>query len=181
MGPWKWKVLATILGLVLFSACYALKVPIRNQTYFIVLVIPLFFGGAFGPIVGGIVGAGGALLASMFYQNMEPYRLLFPASAYYHGLSWWQPWLFYGLAGVATGLAMLGRRRLPSIGSCIRSALLALIILSGFVGFIMFSAYPSRYYALFLASGIVILVNVIIAFAVLVIYSIVAHLIGSES
>jgi Serine/threonine protein kinase len=182
IGPWKWKVLATILGLVLFSACYALKVPIRNQTYFIVLVIPLFFGGAFGPLAGGIVGAGGALLASMFYQNVEPYRLLFPVGDYYNGLSWWQPWLFYGLAGVATGLAMLGRRRLPSIGSCIRSALLAIIILGGFVAFIAFSAYPSKYHApVLLSSGIVILVNVIIAFAVLVVYSIIAHLIGNEA
>ncbi|BCL79857.1 serine/threonine protein kinase [Ktedonobacteria bacterium brp13] len=184
MGPWMWKVAATIVGLILFCALYSLRVPINGQLYFIVLAVPLFFGGAFGAIVGGIVGIGGSFLADMLYQNSgtpPPYHILFPLLHYPTATAiWWQPWFFYGLAGVATGLAMIGRRRRPSIGSCIRSALLAIIVLGVFDGMVAFNEYayiPKHLVGVFQTAGMMLLVNVIVAFVILLIYSIFANLI----
>jgi serine/threonine protein kinase len=175
-SPWVWKTIAAVVGIVAFCILYTFHLDIRNLAFAIILVVPLFFGGAFGPIVGAVVGIGGALLAGLLYPNIEPYRFLFPVFNQ-HNLTWIQPWVMYGLAGAASGLTMLGRRRFPSIGSAIRSALLSLIVLGIFTGFALYSSYKLRFQAIFLTGGLVLLVDIALALVVLIVYSIFARLI----
>jgi hypothetical protein len=175
-NPWVWKSIATVVGIVLFCILYNFHLDIRYQTYAIILVVPLFFGGAFGPLVGAIVGLVGTLLAGILFPSIEPYRFLFPLFNR-HELTWMQPWVLYGLAGAASGLTMLGRRRFPSIGSAIRSALLSVIVLGIFDGFVMYNYYKGHILAEFLVSGTVLLINIAIALIILLVYSIFARLI----
>jgi serine/threonine protein kinase len=179
MGAWKWRGLATLIGIILFGFLYDMHITIQGHSYPFSLVIPLFFGGAFGPIAGILVGVIGALLASAFYHTGIPFATIVGGN--HTGLTI----AFYGLAGLATGLSIIGRRRLPSIGSAIRATFLAVLVVGIMAGYLAYTIYgASRTYTdyflrrLALPLGMSLLGDIIIAFIVLLVYSICARLIN---
>ncbi|GCE20726.1 protein kinase domain-containing protein [Dictyobacter kobayashii] len=179
LGPlnaWKWPILATIVGIILFCVLHSFMPEIYNRNIPVLLVLPLFFGAAFGPIVGILVGAGGAMVADFMYRGNDSLTTtLFHNANFgpqYH--AWWFPLAFYGVAGLITGLTMLRRRKFPSIGSSIRASLLAVIALAAIVGFILYNAKELR---LFPELGLIVLINIAISLIILVVYSIMGRLI----
>ncbi|GHO84984.1 serine/threonine-protein kinase [Dictyobacter formicarum] len=179
LGPlnaWKWPLLATVVGIILFCFLHSFKPIIYGRSIPILLVLPLFFGAAFGPIVGILVGAGGAMIADFMYRGNDTLTAtLFHNANFgpqYH--AWWFPVAFYGITGLLTGLTMLRRRKFPSIGSSIRASLLAVIGLAAVISFILYNAKEWR---LFPEIGLIVLINIAISLIILVVYSIMGRLI----
>ncbi|GLV60010.1 hypothetical protein KDH_68330 [Dictyobacter sp. S3.2.2.5] len=179
LGPlnaWKWPILATVVGIVLFCFLHSFRPIIYGRSIPILLVLPLFFGASFGPIVGILVGAGGAMVADFMYRGNDTLtNTLFHNVNFgpqYH--AWWFPMAFYGIAGLIAGLSMLRRRKFPSIGSSIRACLLAAIAMAAVVGFIIYNA---RGWRLFPEIGLIVLINIVISLVILIVYSIMGRLI----
>ncbi|GCF11502.1 serine/threonine-protein kinase [Dictyobacter arantiisoli] len=171
----KWPILATIAGVILFCALNSFRPDIYGQKIPVVLVVPLFFGGAFGLLPGLIVGVVGELLSSAFYPgNNTLTATLFHGGAFYNYHTWWFPLAFYGIAGLATGLSRLRPRKFPSIGSSIRATILAIIVLAIEVGYVL---YNTRLLRIFPTVGLDVLANIVICFIALIVYSIVGRLI----
>ncbi|GER92095.1 hypothetical protein KDW_62570 [Dictyobacter vulcani] len=141
----KWPIIATIAGIILFCFMYNFHVEIYYRFMPMLLLIPLFFGAAFGPIVGILVGAGGALIADFMYRSNDSLTAsLFRYTRFPQLHAWWFLLVFYGFAGLLTGLSMLRRRKFPSIGSSLRATMLAVIGMAAALGYILFSAKELR-------------------------------------
>ncbi|GCE28265.1 hypothetical protein KDA_37490 [Dictyobacter alpinus] len=171
----KWPIIATVVGIILFCFLHNFRPIIYYRAIPMVLVLPLFFGAAFGPIVGILVGVGGALVADFMYRGNDSLVNALTHTASFAPLhNWWFPLAFYGFAGLLTGLSMLRPRKFPSIGSSIRASLLAVIAMAAALGYILYSAKALR---LFPELGIIILANIIVSLIILLIYSIMGRLI----
>ncbi|GCE13120.1 serine/threonine protein kinase [Tengunoibacter tsumagoiensis] len=178
LATWKWPILATIVGIILFCAIHNLTifplpsfpVPVLNRGITLVVVIPLFFGASFGPWVGLLVGLGGVLCGDLFYPIDNHFHLINTA---HKNIDWWAPLLINGIAGLLTGLTKL-RRKYPSVGSVTRAVLLAAIGLAASLGFVLYQLQELSSYQFL---GLVLLCNLIISFAILVVYSIMIRLV----
>ena len=178
LGSYKLPIIGTFVGIILFCAFHDFRPEMYGRQIPIVLVLPLFFGGAFGLIPGVIVGLVGDMFARLLYGQGDPITAtLFPNSSFNGYHAWWFPLAFYGVAGLATGLAMLGRRKFPSIGSSIRSTILAIIIFAVIIGLVLFN---TKEVSLFTSIGLIILANIAISFIMLIIYSIIGRLIIAD-
>lgn len=178
LGPlstYKLQIISTFAGIILFCAFHDFRPEIYGRHIPVVLVLPLFFGGAFGLLSGIIVGVIGDMLAGLLYSSADPITAtLFQNHLFSSYHTWWFPLAFYGIAGAATGLARLGRRKFPSIGSSIRSAILAIIALAIVIGLVL---YNTQEFRLFPTIGLIVLANIAISFILLIVYSIVGRLI----
>lgn len=172
LGEWKWHILATIIGIVLTITLHGFRITLWNHNISLVLAIPLFFGAAFGPWVGLLVGVVGWLCSSFLYPGQKLLFLAMFRGAY----TWWLPLLLIGGTGFVAGLSMLKKRRCPTISSSMRACILAAIALACCMSFILNQAHELR---LFPQIGITALLNIGIGFVSLVIYSIVARLIDT--
>jgi len=175
LGEWKWHILATIIGIILAIALHDVRVTLWKRNIPLVLAIPLFFGAAFGPWVGLLVGVVGWLCSEYFSPGHDLLRLIMFRS-FYGVYTWWFPLLLLGLTGFAAGLSMLKKRKYPTISSSIRACVLTAIGLACCIGFILNQANQLR---LFPEMGIVALLNIGIGFVSLVVYSIVVRLIDA--
>lgn len=172
LGEWKWHILATIIGIILAITLHNFRVTLWDHTTLLVLAIPLFFGAAFGPWVGLLVGVLGWLCSGYFYPGHELFFLVLFRGVY----MWWIPLLLVGVTGFAAGLSMLKKRKYPTVSSSIRACILTIIALACCIGFILNQANELRLFPLI---GIIVLLNIGIGFVSLVIYSIVVRLIDA--
>jgi serine/threonine protein kinase len=179
LGPlstYKLQIISTFVGIVLFCAFHDFRPEIYGRHIPVVLVLPLFFGGAFGLLPGIIVGVVGDMFAGLLYASSDPITTtLFQNHLFSSYHTWWFPMAFYGIAGLATGLSMLGPRKFPSIGTAIRSIILAIIALAIVIGFVL---YSTREFHLFLTISLIVLANIAISLILLIVYSIVGRLIN---
>ena len=147
------------------------------------LAVPLLFGAAFGPLVGVLVGLGGVLCLNLIapfhifspyasYAFLREFLISFNSTRY-----WWSPLLVNSLTGFMAGLSMLGKKRYPTIGSVMRGSILGAIGFFGSIGFILYSRFglPLLIKSIF-NIGILGVANVAVAFALLVVYSIMGRL-----
>jgi serine/threonine protein kinase len=179
LGPlstYKLQIISTFAGIILFCAFHDFQPEIYGRAIPIVLVLPLFFGGAFGLLPGIIVGVVGDMFAGLLYSGSDPITTtIFQNNLFSSYHTWWFPMAFYGIAGAATGLSMLGYRKFPSIGTSIRSMLLAIIALAIVIGMVL---YNTQEFSLFPSIGLIVLENIAISFVILIVYSIVGRLIN---
>lgn len=175
LAEWKWHILATIVGIILAVSLHNFRVALWNRNTPLVLAIPLFFGAAFGPWVGLLVGVVGWLCSDLFYPGHDLLHIMMFRS-FYGVYTWWMPLLLVGVTGFAAGLSMLKKRKYPTISSSIRACILSAIALACCVGFILNQAHELR---LFLQIGTIALLNIGIGFVSLVVYSIVVRLINA--
>jgi serine/threonine protein kinase len=181
LGTAKWPILASLLGIVLVCLAHSFHprfpAPL-NRSIPVLLVVPLFFGAAFGPWVGLAVGLGGLFANTVFFAGEDGLRVaLFGTIFYpYHTVVyvWWIPILMYGLSGFVPGLTMLGKRKYPSISSVLRATLLSLILFAAAIGFILYHANALRSFP---SIGLVLLLNLLIALIFLIVYSVIIRLI----
>jgi serine/threonine protein kinase len=183
LAPLMRPTLATIVGIFLFCIANLFHPLILERPILLVLAVPLIFGAAFGPIVGLLVGLGGVFCLNL----ITPFPILPPGLDYLfvrehlislHVIrSWWNPLFINGLTGALAGLSMLRKRRFPSIGSATRGTILGALALFGSIGFVFYSQFGL---SVLLKSafniGIVGIANVVLAFALLVTYSILGRL-----
>lgn len=172
LGEWKWHILATIIGIILTIALHSFRIVLWNHNTSLTLAIPLFFGAAFGPWVGLLVGVIGWLCSSFLYPSQKLLFLAMFRGAY----TWWLPLLLVGGIGFVAGLSMLKKRKYPTISSSMRACILTAIALACCISFILNQAHLLR---LFPQIGITALLNIGIGFVSLVIYSIVVRLIDT--
>ena len=143
-----------------------------------VLIIPIFFGASFGPIVGLLVGVLGGMFSNLIFQGADALHLpLFHSYRFVY--SWWIPYLIYAVAGLAPGLAVVFRKKLyPSVGSTIRSCLLTIIGLGATIAFILYQSNGKfNEMRLYPYIGLSVLLTVGISFVILLVYSVAARLI----
>ena len=172
LGEWKWHILATIIGIILVVTLHNFRVTLWEHTTPLVLTIPLFFGAAFGPWVGLLVGVLGWLCSGYVYPGHELLFLVLFRGVY----MWWIPLLLVGVTGFAAGLSMLRKRKYPTVSSSIRACILTIIALACCIGFMLNQANELR---LFPQIAIIALLNIGIGFVSLVVYSIVVRLIDA--
>lgn len=116
------------------------------------------------------------MFAGLLYSGSDPITTtIFQNNLFSSYHTWWFPMAFYGIAGAATGLSMLGYRKFPSIGTSIRSMLLAIIALAIVIGMVL---YNTQEFSLFPSIGLIVLENIAISFVILIVYSIVGRLIN---
>ncbi|HWS83545.1 MAG TPA: protein kinase [Ktedonobacteraceae bacterium] len=175
LGEWKWHILATIIGIILAISLHNFRVTLWNRNTPVVLAIPLFFGAAFGPWVGLLVGVGSWFFGNYFYPGHDLLRIIMFRS-FYGMYTWWIPPLLLGVTGFAAGLSMLKKRKYPTITSSIRACILTAIGLACCIGFILNQANAL---GLFLQIGTIALLNIGIGFVSLVVYSLVVRLIDA--
>jgi serine/threonine protein kinase len=185
LGAAKWKILAAILGIVLVCVAHNFHpfIPyLLDRRITILLVVPLFFGAAFGPWVGLVVGLGGLLTGNLLFNGEDGLRLpLFGTLFYpYHRIlySWWIPYVTYALAGFIPGLTMLRKRRYPSLSSVTRAMLLSLLVFAATLAFLLYSINALR---AFPGIGLILLANLAIALLLLTTYSVIIRLIDPAS
>ena len=181
LGPWKRPVLATIIGIILAAILFDIRPDVQQfgvLTIPLVLVVPLFFGGAFGPWVGLCVGFFAAACGSLFYSDVHIFHAtLYPTSIDF--FAWWSPYLYFLVAGFAPGLSMLLKiKKYPTISSAIRATILAIIGLAAVLGGTLYSV-NIRELRRFPHAGIVLLITIAISFVLLIVYSIVGRLIDA--
>jgi hypothetical protein len=180
LGAAKWKFLAAAIGIVLVCLIHLfhplLPVLLGRRMLLLPLLVPLFFGAAFGPWVGLAVGLGGLVVGNLFFE--DGLRIALFGAVFYPRhpalYFWWIPVLLYSLAGFVPGLTMLGKRKYPSISSVTRAILLALILFAATLGFLLYSVGELRFFP---AVGLVMLVNLAIALVLLIVYSVIVRLI----
>jgi serine/threonine protein kinase len=176
--------IATIAGIALFYIAIFFHPFLIGRPLLFTMAIPLIFGAAFGPVVGLLVGLGGVFcvnligLPELFSSYNADYNFLREHLISLHTIHyWWNPLFINGLIGFLAGLSMLRKRRIPSIGSVTRGTVLGAVGLFGGISFILYSQF-SR--ALLLGSvlniGLLGITNVLVAFALLLVYSIFGRL-----
>lgn len=178
----KWPILQTVVGIILFCILYNFYPAfylnhLFNRNISLILVVPLFFGAAFGPWVGLLVGICGALACGLLYPGQDPFFIPLTAQARV-AADWWSFLLVSTVAGLMTGLTMIRKRRYPTIGSVTRASILAIIGLAASIGFLLYRWHDLRF---FQPIGVVALANVVVAFIILAVYSIMARLIDTNS
>jgi serine/threonine protein kinase len=182
LGTWKRPVFATIIGIILTAILFDIRPDIYNVQQFgvltlpAVLLVPLFFGGAFGPWVGLCVGFAAALCGSLFYSDVRIFHeTLYPGSLGF--FEWWNPYLYFLVAGFAPGLSMLLKiKKYPTISSVIRATILSIIGMAAVLGLTLYNAHELRRFP---HAGITLLVTIAISFVLLIVYSIVGRLIDA--
>jgi serine/threonine protein kinase len=171
LNRWKWHILATIVGIILFPVCSDLHVSGFTFTISLLLVIPIFFGASFGIIVGVIVGVVGALIEMNLSNSLISARLL--ALLPLGGI------LLFGGTGLLAGLSKFRRHVVPTLGSSFRACFLAAIGLLVFFGWPLYRAFRidpllfQRVSGIHTAEhlGLTLVINVFVSFVLLVIYS----------
>jgi serine/threonine protein kinase len=175
MGEWKWPILASIGGLILFCLIHSFYPEIWKYQVPVVLAVPLFFGGAFGPWVGLLVGGGGALLSTLFYPSHDAlFETMF--STVNTPRLWWVPVVLYTLVGVAAGLSNFRKRRFPTISSAISACLLSVFVLAGSLAYILVRANEG---GRFPQIGLIALLGVAVGGVILIVYSVFVRLIDA--
>ena len=181
LGTYKWSILATIVGIILFSVLHNFDPPLpdnfpiatlRHSGITFVLLCTTLLWAAFGPIVGILVAVGGVLGADMLYPL--DYAAFHPLLSTAHGSNWWAPLLINGVAGLATGLTMLRKRKYPTVGSSTRAMILAAIGLAISIGFVLYNLSNLKNFP---TLGLIALANIVVCYVILVVYSIVIGLI----
>ncbi len=177
---WTWQAIGAITGIVLMCILHNVQPQLFNHKFPLVLVIPLFFGGAFGPWVGLVVGGiGGLLCSQVFYAGHDALHLTLFTGASDARYVWWISPLIYVVAALATGLPMLIKlRRYPSIGTSIRSVIMAVVGLCIVCGYVLFRLQEFRH---FFTTELIALITILVAAIVLVIYSVVARIVDPTS
>jgi serine/threonine protein kinase len=175
--------IATIAGIALFCIASVFHPSLFGRPILFTMAIPLIFGVAFGPIVGLLVGLGGVLGLNLiglprFISPYVDYAFLREHFISLHTAHyWWNPLLINGLIGFMAGLSMLRKRRFPTIGSVIRGTILGALGLFGGISVILYSQFGlSVFLRSLLNIGLLSSANVLVAFALLVIYSIFGRL-----
>ncbi|HEY5002369.1 MAG TPA: protein kinase [Ktedonobacteraceae bacterium] len=175
--------IATIAGIALFCIAIVFHPSLFGRPMLFTMAIPLIFGVAFGPIVGLLVGLGGVFCLNLiglpyFISLYDDYTFLREHFISLHtSRFWWNPLLINGLIGFMAGLSMLRKRRFPTIGSVIRGTILGTIGLFGSISVILYSQFGlSVFLHSLLNIGLLSSANVLVAFALLIIYSILGRL-----
>ncbi len=171
LNRWKWHILATILGIILFPVCSDLHLSGYGFTISLLLVIPIFFGASFGIIVGVIVGVVGAFIETRLSNSLISARLLelLPLGGV----------LLFGGTGLLAGLSKFRKHVVPTLGSSFRACFLAAIGLFVFFGLPLYRAFKYDPLLFRTAAGIhtaehlglTLVINVFVSFILLVIYS----------
>lgn len=175
--------ITTIVGIALFCTATLFHPSLFGRPILLTMAIPLIAGVAFGPIVGLLVGLGGAFCLNLVgspylispyidYAFLREHFISLHTTRY-----WWDPLLINGLIGFMAGLSMLKKRRFPTIGSTTRGTILGALGMFGSISVILYSQFDL---SIFLHSlfniGLLSIANVLVAFALLVIYSIIGRL-----
>jgi serine/threonine protein kinase len=185
--------IATIAGVVLFYIAALFHPSLIGRPILFTIAIPLIFGAAFGPIVGLLVGVGGVLCINLIgflhiisdYPDYDVVRDRF--ISLYSMRYGWYTLLINGLIGFMAGLSMLSKRRFPSIGSATRGTILGTIGLLGGIGFTLYIQIPYTQFGpvtplrLLFNVALLSIPNILLAFALLVVYSIVGRLLDPKA
>lgn len=184
LAPLVRPLIATVVGIALFCIVILFHPSLFGRPILFTMAIPLIAGVAFGPIVGLLVGLGGVFCLNLigllpyFIYSYTDYVVLREHFISLHTIRyWWNPLFINGLIGFMAGLSMLRKRRFPTIGSVTRGTILGTIGLIGSISFILYSQFG---FSVFLRSlfnlGILSVPSILVAFALLVVYSIVGRL-----
>jgi serine/threonine protein kinase len=183
LAPLMRPTITTIIGIFLFCIASLFHPLVLGRPLLLVLAVPLIFGAAFGPIIGLLVGLGGVFCLNLITPSpILPLEIdyLFVREHLFslHVIrSWWNPLFINGLIGALAGLSMLRKRRFPNIGSATRGTILGALALFGSIGFVFYNQFGLN---VLLRSAfnisIVGIANILLAFALLVIYSILGRL-----
>ncbi len=183
LAPLVRPLIATAIGIILFCGASYFHPSVLGRPILLSLAVPLIFGAAFGPIVGILVGLGGVFclnligLPHIFSLNPDYDFLRDHLISLHIARYWWNPLLVNGLIGFMAGLSMLRKRRYPGIGSATRGTILGALALFGSISFIFYSQFGLSLLIKSLFNiGILGAVNVAVAFALLVVYSIMGRL-----
>jgi serine/threonine protein kinase len=183
LAPLVRPLIATLAGIALFCMAILFHPSLFGRPILFTMAIPLIFGVAFGPIVGLLVGLGGVLGLNLiglphFISPYTDYTFLREHFISLHTARyWWNPLLINGLIGFMAGLSMLRKRRFPTIGSATRGTILGAITLFGSISVILYSQFSVSVFLRSLFNiGLLSSANVLVAFALLVIYSVLGRL-----
>jgi serine/threonine protein kinase len=167
IGPWKWHVVATIAGLLIIWLLGNFNPIYQHFSLNGLLIISIFFGASFGPVVGIIIGIAGFLIHGS--SNMGN------SSSSYTTYALWFPWLISAASGVIPGLAVIFRKKIyPSIGSAIRSCILAALGLGIMYGIYFYQAGGLSSFPIF---GMDILADIVVAGIFILIYAIAGRMV----
>ena len=178
---WKWHILATLIGIILFPICSDMNLSGYGFTISLLLVIPIFFGASFGIVVGVIVGVLGALIEVKLSGTLISARLL--ALLPLGGV------MLFGGTALLAGLSKFRRHIFPTVGSSFRACFLAALGLLVFFGLPLYRAFTYNPYLFRTAAGIhsaehlglTLVINVFVSFILLLIYSAIGAIINPSS
>ncbi len=174
LGEWKWQFIQVIAGIILLCVFYNFRPYVYGHSVLAVLVVPLFFSGAFGPWVGLCIALGGFAVSDLLYGiDVVHGSLLNLLSADYDS---WIPWLIFAVAGFVPGLASLFKRKhMPTLSSSVRGCILTILGFAISIGFIL---YRHGLLKLFPQIGLVALFTILVSFALVLVYGLVANLVN---